>query len=368
MRCRPSAVAPSDSNCANERGTGTSEALGAGPEHASCSACLRGAAISIGSRGGTLARALDHHGCFTCPLFVDELLLRRDLCGGPGGLARRWRSFRTESKNLDVLGLGSSDSCRICITRHVRAAHEHANTRCIARAVKEAKTIQALQLSLCGWQLLAVPDDTVMQRLFGSGLPRVKWLRLVAVLTHIAGVSAAISEAAQFPLADCEWGDFALSYPSPLAHDIWRATSYWLCIIAVLLNVVSMQAQIAGILIRNPHTLLVIVISLVWTASLVKLWSWELERNLLLDLPRYVCHALIWPIIRMADALPPKVRSIVLRYFSMASSIPLVLIAVWLRLPRAPLAPGNARLNVIGIVFPSALEIMSVCSVLLRSL
>ena len=91
---RPAAVAPLDSaeravvEFPEQQGAFTAEL-----EPASCRACQRGAAFaSFGSDGGTLALALAEHGCFTCPRFLDELLLSRDLCGGPSGLSRRWRS------------------------------------------------------------------------------------------------------------------------------------------------------------------------------------------------------------------------------------------------------------------------------------
>jgi hypothetical protein len=253
----------------------------------------------------------------------------------------------------------------MCVTRHVLAAQERTNTRCSARAVQEAKKADALELSLCGRRLLASPHDTVMHRLLGFGLPRTRWLRYVAAVAHIAGISAALSEVVQFGVADCEWGDFALSFPSPAAHDIFRAMSYWLCIVALFLNIASLQAQLASMVIRTPHTIFVIGLSALWVTSLGLLWSGELERSLLLDFPRYVCHALMWPIVSMSDALPPKVRIFVLRYFCLAASLPMFGIAVSLRLPRASFAPGNERLRVIGMIFPSALELMSMCSVLL---
>jgi hypothetical protein len=97
----------------------------------------------------------------------------------------------------------------------------------------------------------------------------------------------------------------------------------------------------------------------------VSLLSFGCGKPLYFTLPVYVGHALFFPLIAMADALPRSLRLVVLRFFGPAAVAVLGGIAIWLQLPAAAHAPGVRTLTVLGVETISNLNCLSKAATIL---
>ena len=100
--------------------------------------------------------------------------------------------------------------------------------------------------------------------------------------------------------------------------------------------------------LKQVSTMWIIAMTGVWVAAFVSLWELGVHRSTWVVLPVYIGCALFFPLIAMADALPPKLRLRVLRFagpftFGAAAAVALVL-----RLPTAEDTPGELVWTVMG--------------------
>ena len=73
-----------------------------------------------------------------------------------------------------------------------------------------------------------------------------------------------------------------------------------------------------------------------------------LQRELWIDLPVYIALLLFFPLVAMADALPPGLRVYVMRYLVSGVMSLLALLALALRLPAAAGTPGCVQRGGMG--------------------
>ena len=194
------------------------------------------------------------------------------------------------------------------------------------------------------------------------GRPAVHLVNRCIGLVLAASISSAISEGIQFVLADCKWGDFPLAYPTSAWHDIWRSLSYWVGLLCLVLVLLSSQRTVAALAIRTSDFATTVIMSLVWVACLVILWSWEMERSLLLDFPRFAVHAIVWPAFVVADSFHPGVRKAFLRFFGPAACAILLGLALVLRLPASDRHPRNRTYATWGVQRIGLFETMAFCA------
>jgi hypothetical protein len=109
-----------------------------------------------------------------------------------------------------------------------------------------------------------------------------------------------------------------------------------------------MQREIAWMALKQAWTLWIIAITGIFVAALVSLYKFGLHRSTWVDLPAYVGCALFFPLVAMADALPPKLRLPVLRFLGPFASGAAASVALVLRLPTAEGTPGKLIWTVMG--------------------
>ena len=148
--------------------------------------------------------------------------------------------------------------------------------------------------------------------------------------------------------ADGGPGQFALAYAWPLWLELWVCVGWWLSVCALSLWWASMQHQIAWRVLTQFSTLWVVLMTGVCVAGLISLHEDGLHRSTWVVLPVYIGCALIFPLIAMADALPPGLRLHVLRIFGPFALLAACTVVLGLRLPTAKDTPGEIKWTVMG--------------------
>jgi hypothetical protein len=163
-------------------------------------------------------------------------------------------------------------------------------------------------------------------------------------------------------------GQFALAYPWPVWLEVWYCVGWWLFVCVLLLWYASMQREIAWMALQQASTLWIIAITGVWVAGWVSVYEFGMNRSTWVSLPTYILCALFFPLIAMADALPPKLRLPVLRFaapFSLGCS---GIVAVGLRLPTATDTPGELVWTLLGTDTITNLQAIAYSSTVLAAL
>jgi hypothetical protein len=129
-----------------------------------------------------------------------------------------------------------------------------------------------------------------------------------------------------------------------------------------------MQREIAWMALKQVATLWVIAMTGVFVAALVSLHDFGVHRSTWVVLPTYAGCALFFPMIAMADALPPKLRLPVLRFLGPFSCGAAAAVALVLRLPTAEDTPGKLVWTVMGTDTVTNLEALTYSATVLTLL
>jgi hypothetical protein len=149
---------------------------------------------------------------------------------------------------------------------------------------------------------------------------------------------------------------------------VWICVGWWLTVCVLLLWFASMQRVIAWMALRQVTTLWIIAMTGALVAGFVSLFEFGVQRSKWVGMPVYVGCALFFPLVAMADALPPKLRLPVLRFlgpfaFGAAGAIALVL-----RLPTAEDTPGKLVWTVMGTDTVTNLQVVTYSATVLTVL
>jgi hypothetical protein len=110
----------------------------------------------------------------------------------------------------------------------------------------------------------------------------------------------------------------------------------------------SLQRELAWIAFKQPSTLWIIAMCGLWGAGFVSLHDFGIQRSTWVTVPLHVTPMLFFPLVAMADAMPPAVRLLVLRFISLAVLGAVATVGVVLRLPTAEGTPGKLVWTVMG--------------------
>jgi hypothetical protein len=173
-------------------------------------------------------------------------------------------------------------------------------------------------------------------------------LRWVCVAIGILGAAVPVLLMFAVHWASGGLGQFALAYEWPMWLEVWICVGWWLSVCVLLLWFASMQREIAWMALKQVSTLWVIAMTGVFVAALVSLFELGVHRSTWVDLPAYVGNALCFPLVAMADALPPKLRLPILRFVSPFALGCAATLSLVLRLPTAEDTPGELVWTAMG--------------------
>ncbi len=163
-------------------------------------------------------------------------------------------------------------------------------------------------------------------------------------------------------------GQFALAYEWPLWLEVWVCVGWWFSVPVQLLCFASMQREIAWMALKQASTLWIIAMTGVFVAAYVSLFEFGLHRSTWAVLPVYVGCALFFPMMAMADALPPKLRLRILRFFGPFALGSAAAISLVLRLPTTEDTPGELVWTVMGTDTVTNLQALTYSSTVLTVL
>ena len=143
-------------------------------------------------------------------------------------------------------------------------------------------------------------------------------------------------------------GQFALAYTWPLWLEVWICLGFWLFVCVLLLWYASMQRDLAWMALKQLSTLWIIAMTGIFVAGLISLYEFGIHRSTWINLPLYVALALYFPLVTMADALPPGLRLPVLRFAGPFALGCMAAVSLVLRLPTAEGTPGKLVWTVMG--------------------
>ena len=154
-------------------------------------------------------------------------------------------------------------------------------------------------------------------------------------------------------------GQFAVAYPWARWLEVWICVGWWLAVGVVLLWYASMQREIAWMALKQFSTLWVIALTGVLVAGMISLHEFGVHRSTWVQLPLYIGCALFFPLVAMADALPPKVRLPFLRFLGPFALGTTAILALVLRLPTAKGTPGELVWTVMGVNTVTNLQVIT---------
>jgi hypothetical protein len=139
----------------------------------------------------------------------------------------------------------------------------------------------------------------------------------------------------------------------------------WLLVGVQPLWCASMQREIPWMALKQVSTLWIIAMTGVFVSAVVSLYDFGVHRSTWVNLPQYIGCALFFPMIAMADALPPKLRLRVLRFLGPLAFGCAAMIALVLRLPTAEDTPSELIWTVMGTETVTNLQALTYsCTVL----
>jgi hypothetical protein len=193
-------------------------------------------------------------------------------------------------------------------------------------------------------------------------------LRWVCIAIGILGAALPILVIFVVHWASGGPGQFALAYEWPLWLEVWMCVGWWLAVCVLLLWFASMQREIAWMALKQVSTLWVIAMTGALVAGLVSLWEFGVHRSTWVVLPVYVGNSLCFPLVAMADALPPKLRLGILRFLGPLALGAVATVALVLRLPTAEDTPGELVWTVMGTDTVTNLEALTYSATVLALL
>jgi hypothetical protein len=143
-------------------------------------------------------------------------------------------------------------------------------------------------------------------------------------------------------------GQFALAYEWPLWLEVWMCVGWWLSVAVGLLWYASLQRELAWMALKQFSTMWIIAMTGVFVAAHVSIHDFGVHHAHWFVLPVHIASGLFFPLVAMADALPPKLRLPVLRFFGPFALGCVGAIALVLRLPTAEDTPGKLVWTVMG--------------------
>jgi hypothetical protein len=173
-------------------------------------------------------------------------------------------------------------------------------------------------------------------------------LRWVGIVLGILGGAVPILLILAVHWASGGLGQYALAYEWALWLEVWSCVGWWLTVWVLLLWFASMQREIAWMALKQASTLWIIAMTGVFVAGNVSLYEFGVHRSTWASVPSYVECALFFPLVAMADALPPKLRLHVLRFLGPLALGAAAAVALVLRLPTAEDTPGELVWTVMG--------------------
>jgi hypothetical protein len=193
----------------------------------------------------------------------------------------------------------------------------------------------------CCPRTLDVQDDLARMVCGRSAAALAIRLRWVCIAIGILGMVVPTLVIFAVHWASGGLGQFALAYEWPLWLEVWECVGWWLIVCLLLLCYASMQREIAWMALKQVSTLGIIAMTGVFVAGWVSLHEFGVHRSTWVVLPVYIGCALFSPLIAMGDALPPKLRLPVLRFFGPFALGAAATVALALRLPAAEDTPGE---------------------------
>ena len=193
------------------------------------------------------------------------------------------------------------------------------------------------------------PSRDIASLVFGRAAgPLVTRLRWAVAIIGILGGPTPVLVTFALHWASAGVGQFALAYPWPLWLEAWWCVGWWSCAALTSLLYASLQRELAWMALKQPSTLWIIAMSGLWTAGFVSLYDFGIHRSAWVNVPVHIVCMLLFPLVALADALPPRVRLSVLRFIG-----PFILqsagaVALVLRLPTAEGTPGKLVWTVMG--------------------
>jgi hypothetical protein len=174
---------------------------------------------------------------------------------------------------------------------------------------------------------------------------RLRWPSIV-----IPALSVGVSTLVIFALhwANGGWGQFAFAYAFPFWLEVWHCAGWWLTLGVLLLWYASLQRELAWMALKQFSTMWVIAMTGVLVAGWVSLYEFGVHKSTWVSLPVYLAVALIFPLIALADALPPKLRLLGLRFLGPFGLGSMAAVSLGLRLPTAEDTPGKLVWTVMG--------------------
>jgi len=135
-------------------------------------------------------------------------------------------------------------------------------------------------------------------------------VRLRWVLAVIASLGAPTPTIVTFAVhwASGGVGQFAIAYEWPLWLEVWWCVGWWVTLVVVVLLYGSLQRELAWIAFKQPSTLWIIAMCGLWGAGFVSLHDFGIQRSTWVTVPLHVTPMLFFPLVAMADAMPPAVR------------------------------------------------------------
>ena len=198
-----------------------------------------------------------------------------------------------------------------------------------------------------GPRLLDVSRD-VSSLLWQPMAPLVVRLRWLLVVIGILGAAASTLAVFVVHWATGGAGQFALAYQWPWWLEVWFCVGWWTMGFVLLMMYGSLQREVAWMALTLVSTWWIIAMTAVFVAGLVSLYEFGVHRSTWVGLPSYIGCALFFPLIAMADALPPGLRVPVLRIggpFALGSAASAAMV---LRLPTAERTPGELVWSAMG--------------------
>jgi hypothetical protein len=168
--------------------------------------------------------------------------------------------------------------------------------------------------------------------------------------------------------ADGKLGTYALAYDWPLWLELWNCVGRWASLPVLLFWYASMQRDLVWMALKQLSTLWVIAMTGVFVAALISLQEFGVRRATWIMTPAYIGLALFFPLIAMADALPPALRLRILRFVGPLAVVTAGVSAVVLRLPAAEDTPGKVMWTVMGIDTVTNLQALTYSATLMTVL
>jgi hypothetical protein len=229
--------------------------------------------------------------------------------------------------------------------------------------------VGAIELTAEHQLRLLDPSRDVASLLFGrAAAPLATRLRWSLIVICLVCVPTRVLLTFALHWASGGAGQFALAYPLPLWLEVWWCVGWWLVLGVELLWYASMQRELAWMALKQPSTLWIIAMSGLWTAGFVSLYDFAIHRSTWVTVPEYIACLLFYPLVAMADALPPKLRLSILRFGGPGALGAVGTAALVLRLPTAEATPGKLVWTVMGTDTVTNLQVITYSATVLAML